>query len=446
MSAKNKVTGIFWLIFFYASPVIPLVAYFAGNWYTFFHSWSLAMTAGIFAFGYIMNQFILGSRPRFFDKVLGLDKVLLLHSQMGLLSAFLILAHLVIKNLNQFTLNNQVILGVLAALIFLLVIVVSLVFMTSSILGRVKAVQNLKQFTAQKLRVQYQHLRAFHNLTALAALFIALHVLLASSTSETWLRGLIMGIWFLIAMGFYLNHKILRPLRLRGKHWTVQKVVSVGPQVWAIDLSRPQGSSFNHRGGQFAFFSFFKTEKGSEEHPFTISSPPGSELVRVTAKVLGDWTARIPQISPGDSVAVDGPYGLFTLNRLPVGRPVVMIAGGIGITPFMSMLGNLTAEHKHGPLRLLWNARQEADLFASQNFIHLEQTLPRFRYTPITSGSENWPGPTRGLEKDLGEELKEPLNYEYFLCGPPPQMYVLIKQLKALGVRAKNIHFENFSM
>ncbi|TVQ96030.1 MAG: hypothetical protein EA403_17120, partial [Spirochaetaceae bacterium] len=45
-----------WIAAFFLSPLIPLLLYFHGNWYAFFHEWSLAMTAGILAFGYIMNQ------------------------------------------------------------------------------------------------------------------------------------------------------------------------------------------------------------------------------------------------------------------------------------------------------------------------------------------------------------------------------------------------------
>ena len=83
----------------------------------------------------------------------------------------------------------------------------------------------------------------------------------------------------------------------------------------------------------------------SEEHPFTISSAPGDDgCLAFTVKASGDYTRALRQAVQGDRARVDGPYGRFSyVLRTQPGQPLLLIAGGVGITPMLSMLEHQTA-------------------------------------------------------------------------------------------------------
>ena len=459
-SEESERVGLkrFWIAAFFLSPMLPLALYFHGNWYTFFHEWSLAMTAGILAFGFIMNQFLLGARPKYFDRLFGLDKILRFHTVIGVASALLIVAHVLLKSIYDFERNLQVLLGVAAANIFLAVIIVSLLVWSVTILVRLRPIAMLRAFSARVLRIQYQHLRAFHNLTALAAVLVTGHVVLASSTAEQPVRQLVMAAWFVVAMGLYAEHKFIRPFRIKRTPFTVTAVSEDGPNVWTVRMKPPAGREWKNRAGQFAYFSFFRGRAGRDEHPFTLSSPavlaaPGGESspaetpeIAFTAKALGDWTAQMNAIQPGDPVAVDGPYGLFSIDRVAVEQPLVFLAGGVGITPFLAMLRTLDQRAESRPVTLVWNVRHAADLFCANELDAIAQRLNGFHWTAVVSRDPDWSGPKGRLDPAYLAQASLPENALYYLCGPVPQMEAIIRALRARGVKPSRIRFENFAM
>ena len=467
-AVATKPLKIFWLTVFFISPAVPLLLYFHRNWYTFFHSWSLAMVAGIVAFVWINNQFILAARTRYFDRIFGLDRILRFHGNMGVIIAVLIVVHVALKSIYQFERNLQVILGVVATQIFLAVIVVSVVLFSSTFLLRLRPLERLRRYSAEKLRLQYQHLRAFHNLTILAGALVAAHVVLASSTAETRLRQVVMLAWFLVALVMYGEHKILRPARLRKRPFTVSRVVEEGPGVQTIHLTIPDGVEWRARAGQFAFFAHLP---GREEHPFTLSSPEETGEISFTAKDLGDWSGNLGHVSPGDSFAVDGPYGVFTLRRAVPGRPVVMLAGGIGITPFLGMLRTMARrsrsvemsgepqedrEDRHAAsgsprtVDLVWNVRWARDLFCRDELDRISAAVPGMRWSSLVSREQEGSFVQGRMDADwLSQWLRDHPDFaerEYYLCGPAAQMETLIRTLRGAGVPAVQIHFENFAM
>lgn len=457
VGGSSRNTRLFWLAVFFLSPMVPVMMYFHRQWYTFFHSWSYAMVAGIFAFGWINNQFILAARIKYFDRIFGLDRIMRFHGNMGIIIALLIVAHGALKSLYIFERNLQIILGVVATQIFMAVIVVSVLFFSSTFLMRLQPLRRLRRFSAQKLRMQYQHLRLFHNLSVVAGALVAGHVVLASSTAETLTRQIVMGAWFGVALVLYVDHKILRPFRLRRKPFVVTKVVEEGPGITTIHMAIPPGREWNGRAGQFAFFALLPSR---EEHPFTLSSPAGGGEgeIAFTAKDLGDWSGALTSVKPGDRVAVDGPYGVFTPPRTTNGRKTVMLAGGIGITPFLSMLRTMargagTSEEGSATspvVDLVWNVRYKADLFCRDELNRISAALPGVRWTPVISREDDDTG-TRGrldvpwMERWLSKTT-DPQNHDFFLCGPAEQMEALIRVLMDAGVPKPQIHFENFAM
>jgi predicted ferric reductase len=443
----------FWLAVYFLSPLIPLSTYFAGNWYTFFHSWSLAMTAGITAYVYMLNQFILGARPRIWDRVFGLGAVLRFHGTMAVVSLGLLTLHMALKNFYLFAYNAQVRLGQVAFTLFALIIVLTVLLMVENILHKVEPLAALKRFSANRLRLRYQHLRLIHNFTAVAALLALFHVLLASSTREQPLRGAVMATWFILALGFYAYHKLVRPALTRRKAAGVSAVRKDAEGIYTIEL---EGSHIEHRAGQFAYFRFLDGRPSREEHPYTISSSPSAERLSFSAKASGDWSSRLSEVQPGDRVAVDGPYGTFSYLRVDENAPLVFLAGGIGITPYLSMLRYAAEAGSARSIHLVWGVRKAEELCYLSELEGLKGRLPGLTVTPVVSRDASFTGRRGRIDADLLRQLgllgsrveKEARTLEahWFLCGPTSMMEDLLKVLRKAGIRRRKIHFERFTM
>ncbi len=127
--------------------------------------------------------------------------------------------------------------------------------------------------------------------------------------------------------------------------YVVQAVKKLNGTVAEVTL-HPQAARVAHRAGQFLYVYFDSDKTLEEPHPFTISSAPHEHDLRLSIKASGDWTQHMHEhLQAGATAFVDGPYGEF--NFKTGSRKQVWIAGGIGITPFMSWMRDFDA-NPHG--------------------------------------------------------------------------------------------------
>lgn len=468
----SKLERLLWPIVYIVSPIVPIAVYFAGNWASVLHSWSLSMLFGIVAYTWFLNQFIVAARPGYWDRLYGLDRMYRFHGTMALWGAAFVVAHMVMKWLDYGFVTLQIALGLGAVALFLGVIAVTVVFMVRQRILILRPIDRLRRLAARRQRWQYQSLRRFHNLVGVAALLSLAHVLLAFSTRESYARIAVMAAWFLVAAVFYGWHKVLRPAKARRCAYTVADVVRENGVVTRVDLAPPPGTQLGQRAGQFAYFRFLDAVPGPEEHPFTISSAPINGTVSFTAKNLGDFTGNLAQVQPGARVAIDGPYGIFRLDRAQAGRPIVMIAGGIGVTPFLSMLDLLrhqavnddqtedeSVRSDQRTIHLLWSCRTQDEFFALDRIVAATESLSGLAVHLFCTGKTD-AAAVPGITESLGgirhgqritiNSLRE-LGLvsglaEYYLCGPGPMMESIVTGLRQGHVRGTRIHFEAFAM
>ncbi|MDF1486563.1 FAD-binding oxidoreductase [Ramlibacter sp. H39-3-26] len=200
---------------------------------------------------------------------------------------------------------------------------------------------------------------------------------------------------------------------------------------------KPQHAMMDFLPGQFVFVEV-QGKGWKEPHPFTISSAPGEQRLRVTIKVLGDWTRKVrDELQPGGAVLVRGPYGKFDSAR--AGNQQVWVAGGIGLTPFLSMLRAMQPGDPRQIL-LVYAARNERDaLFLGELKTRVAELgnvslLTRFseqgEFADLPLIQQAWPG-------ELGQR-------DYFLCGPKPMTDALRSRLRKAGVARGRLHAEAF--
>ncbi|MEI6127294.1 MAG: ferredoxin reductase family protein [Pseudomonadota bacterium] len=256
----------------------------------------------------------------------------------------------------------------------------------------------------------------------------------------------------LVAYGAVLmRHKAVKPALLRSHGFTVTGLSQRGRNVYAVELSPVQGAVFSYLPGQFAFVSFQSLSLSAEEHHFTLSSTPtrpGSIIF--TIKSSGDFTACIGSLRAGDTAFVDGPYGLF--SHLARGRhtagELIMIAGGIGITPMLSMLRYMSDVQDKRALTLVWSNRTSEDIFCREELESIGRALPHLAIHYVLTREADSAGNKVRLDAGTLQHLLDGCSRgaAVFICGPPPLMHAVTKGLAALGFKRRQIFTERFSL
>jgi predicted ferric reductase len=196
----------------------------------------------------------------------------------------------------------------------------------------------------------------------------------------------------------------------------------------------PASGNLARTAGQFTLVSFADGPT-REQHPFTVSS--GSHAsVRFSIKASGDYTKALHACNRmGSTATVEGPYGAFDYRR--GGRRQLWLAGGIGITPFLSMAEDLDPETS---VLLVWSVHDEREAVYADELARLSGEKANLKQV-IHSTSRSGHLDTASL--DVAAEL---VDHDVFICGPLSMRKALVRQLRALGVARSKIHFEEFRL
>lgn len=428
-----------WIGIALLSPALPLHAYLAGGgWASLLHSYSLGMFFGLVSYVYFANTLILATRLRHFDRLFGHDRVLVFHGRLAGLALLCAVLHAGFKTAYYGLGPAHVTLGIIGLALFAVVAAMTVLFMTDSPIVQFPGLTRLRAFAARSRRLDYSRLKNLHNLMAAALAVILIHVALAAPTAETTRRLALTGAWGGIALLFYARHTIVRWGLLYRRSMRVVALHRLTPDIIRMTAGGPHPLP-PHRAGQFGYIRLLSPACGIEEHPFTLSSAPGSKHLEFTVKILGDYSAALGGVKPGDRLLFDGPYGRFT--PIPNAAPYLFLAGGIGITPFLSILADWDRTDLTEPVALIWSARTRADLVDADWLNDLAARHPAISFTPVLTRES--PETSRRIDRELlAPHITE--RTEVYLCGPKRFRHDLIHQVRELGVRRRAIHFESF--
>ena len=204
---------------------------------------------------------------------------------------------------------------------------------------------------------------------------------------------------------------------------------------------------FSYTAGQFIELTLL----GHEEHGqpakrwFTLSSSPHEELLTITTRV-GAHTAHtafkraLENLESGAEVDFSEPMGDFVLPKI-IQTPLVFIAGGIGITPFHSILEWLVSTDEQRNIRLLYGVRTEDDIIFQDTFAAAKQHAT----IVVEEPSAAWGGERGRLNAEMILGLEQPNSGTlYYISGPEPFVQVLQQDLKEQGVSGQNIVVDEF--
>jgi predicted ferric reductase len=293
------------------------------------------------------------------------------------------------------------------------------------------------------IKLPYRIWLATHKFLGFAFFLAGLHVLfIASDTSRNGaLKYYLLTISFL-GLAAFVYRTLMGKVFIRQYKYYVDEVKTVAGNVSQLIL-RPVDKKMDHQPGQFVFIRFlFSGVKDitTEWHPFSISSKPGSDTLQISAKALGDYTGALPKLKKGAIAEIEGAYGKFSYTNYK-NKDQIWIAGGIGITPFLSMAKSLPDDGYS--IDLYYSVKSESELVEWQELAEIAQSKNgKFRLIPFVADTQ------KGfLTTDFMLKYSKVFGgKEIFICGPPPMMKSMRQQLKDRGVPNKMIHSEEFAM
>lgn len=280
------------------------------------------------------------------------------------------------------------------------------------------------------VRLPYQGWLASHRWMGIPYILGGTHAIVAQGDWYLWLLTAAGGYAWIYSSFLYGR---LGP-RLTG---SIQAVTPLrGVTELTITFDKPHGFA----AGQFVFISITRSAAGlpAERHPFSISAILDPHSFRISAKKLGDYTNRLGRLAPSDQVTVYGPYGTFGTRGMAHGGDAIWLAGGIGVTPFLSLLRQIAEQGYSGRINFIWSVREASDAIYLEEICALAARAPTVSFhLHITA--------TDGLltAESLGDLDGEP---RVLLCGPPAMMHSLTAQLLARGTRRSRIISEEFAL
>ncbi len=240
---------------------------------------------------------------------------------------------------------------------------------------------------------------------------------------------------YILAFVLWAWYRVLRPFALLAKHqFKVVAIDKTAKNTYSVTLSGNNIKQFDFESGQYATWRFLSSSLWFEAHPFSISSSPGQSTIRLTVKASPSLTYKIASLKLGTYVMIDGPRGSFTLDRVADSSAVIMIAGGIGITPYMSSIKSLLDDGKD--ITLLYAVRSTEDIAFSQELRQLQERGLKVQTFVDELNQQITPG-------ILGSMIKK--DTTVYVCGPDGMSKAFSQILKNLGVPKGRIVTERFA-
>jgi len=276
---------------------------------------------------------------------------------------------------------------------------------------------------------------------------VSLHILFVSETfsEKGFPRIAVLVSTALLAMLWLWIRSVW--LRAQKMPLTVTRVATEGKSCTCIELSPMTDRPFQYLPGQFVFVSIHSKYISRETHPFTLSSTPTHpQCLQITVRSSGDWTRCAGRIVKGDRVYIQGPFGRFSHILTDPDREIVMIAGGIGITPMLSMLRFMVDRLDHRAVTLIWSNRTREDMVYSNEFNDLMSKLIGLRPIFVFTGASAERVSTGRLNVKKLQTMLQTCSRRavVFVCGPGQMMKQVKGDLKCIGFSSRSIYTETF--
>jgi predicted ferric reductase len=368
----------------------------------------------------------LSTRPKWAEQYFGgLDKMYLTHRHTGTAALLLIFVHVLTVPITTtgWALGNY--LAVIAFTGIVTIVMITLApripFLTRLTGGDYNDWKKLKRFIGIFFILAFFHALTIPN---------PLHALIAI----TWVQ-----IFFIIGTVSYLYTEVFGRFFKKHLPYAVEAVKHPNSSTTEVTLRAKKDSIQNSRAGQFLFVRFLGDKILNESHPFTISSAPSEEVLRVTIKASGDFTRYLfHHLKTGAEAIVEGAHGMFDYKT--GGDKQIWIAGGIGVTPFLAFTRDMNGDLKKD-VDFYYAVRHPDDAIFADEIKAAAQKNPRLKaYIRFTSSDGSLT--VEDIVKNAGGNIR---GHHVYMCGPFAMVQAFEKKFLEAGVQKSNIHYEEFN-
>jgi len=434
---RYTVHGAVWIGVYLLFILAPLFALLTGSLPDARGFWTeFSVAIGYSGLAMMGLQFGLTARFRYVTDPWGEDVIYHFHRQISLIAVGLVVAHPLIMFAAQPQLlvlpeGADVPLGAVAAVVS----IGALITLVVTALWRAE------------LKIRYETWHLSHIVLAVVAVTGGLVHMVGWGfyLADPWKRAVWIGLT-IFWIGLLLYVRFVKPLFVLRRPYRVAEVRRERGNSSTL-VMKPEGhAGFRFRPGQFGWLALWGSPFRITGHPFSFSSSAEAAdgRVEMTIRNLGDFTSTIASVPVGQRIYLDGPYGAFT-----IGNPAdmhVLIAGGVGVTPMMSMLRTLADRGDARPVILFYGSKDWDAITFREELELLEARLKLTVVHVLANPPAPWAGEQGYIDAELFKRHLPPpyADHEYFICGPGPMMDSIEQALRELGVPMSKYHSERY--
>ena len=370
---------------------------------------------------------VIAARPKWAEPYFGgLDKMYVTHRHTSTAALLLIFVHVITVPIS---LSGWVLGNYLAVVSFIGIVSIALV----SLSPRIPFLNRITGGTYE----------GWKNLKKVIGIFFFLgfiHSLTIGNPLDAFIAINWVQIFFIIGVAAYLYTEVFGRFFKKYIPYKVEAVDHPNSITTEVILRAIDEPIKKQRAGQFIFVRFPNTDRLNESHPFTLSSAPHEDLLRVTVKASGDFTrALVTDLQPGMDAVIEGAYGMFDYKT--GGQKQIWIAGGIGLTPFLSFIRDMDSDTFEHDVDFYYTVRHRDEALFYNELVEAAQQVPRLKLHirfSATGGSLT----VDEIIRDVGGSVS---GYHIYMCGPFPMIQAFEREFLSLGLPANHIHFEEFN-
>ncbi len=253
---------------------------------------------------------------------------------------------------------------------------------------------------------------------------------------------------------------IIRPLMQKLDAYEVISIKEIAHKIYELTIRSKNKKQLNYQAGQFAWIKL-KTIQPPFENPFSISSSPqlteAPGEIKFLIKDIGDFTHQVSELKVGELIYIDAPYGNFGQSCLDSSRKhIVMIAGGAGIAPIISLLRTLAARSKSDladkKIQIIYGNRIKEQIIDLNKMIDFTKFKNLNLIPVVTEASSDWSGMSGLLDEPALRTLLHPgknnefplAEAQFLVCGPAEMIDSVEITLGKMGISLTQIDSEKF--
>ena len=368
------------------------------------------------------------------ERGIGHDRMVAWHRRLGPLALILIAAHVVLVTTGYASSEAVTYLSESWSLIstYQWILPAAAGFILMMVAG-------LTSWRVARRRMSYETWWVTHLYLYLAIALAYMHQITLGQAfiTHSWARWVWIG-FYVITFGALIGYRVVRPVYLSLRHdlrvYSVERESADTVSVW---ISGRNVQNIGARGGQFFGWRFMTRDQWWQSHPYSLSAAPDPRYLRITVRDLGDHSSSLAKLKHGTRVVAEGPYGVFTADARK-GDHVVLIAGGVGITPLRALLDDLPKKVR---VDVLYRAPKPEALVLHDELDAIAKARPGTRVRYLVGTRRDYPISA----KSLVHLVSDIAGADIYTCGPAELLASVRHAADVLGIPEERVHDEAFS-